>query len=268
MTDEPQGPKWWQASDLKWYPTEQHPDYVASLPPPPKLPPPPTPVTPTQSPVTTTGPSGARKVWFVLAGLALLAFAVLVVEGVEFKYLPHPLVIVVMIAVVIIGVTIAVRSGHSGADKVVFVIATVLVAVAVPLASNFVVYTVFLGNGSASGVARSSNNSSFCPDFLKLWDGSQGVWSAIMAVQEADAAKEYRAHGWSNTALLTAATHAETLAAEAPSDQLKTDFTNIAQTLKAHANLDLTYHGTGNEALEVNASTLTARCRIQGSSGH
>ena len=103
-----------------------------------------------------------------------------------------------------------------------------------PLASNFVVYTVFLGNGSASGVARSSNNSSFCPDFLKLWDGSQGVWSAIMAVQEADAAKEYRG-AWMEQycVLLTAATHAETLAAEAPSDQLKTDFTNIAQTLKA-----------------------------------
>jgi hypothetical protein len=24
MTDRPQGPGWWQASDLKWYPPEKH----------------------------------------------------------------------------------------------------------------------------------------------------------------------------------------------------------------------------------------------------
>ena len=34
MTDEPQGPGWWQAVDLKWYPPEQRPD-PAALPPPP-----------------------------------------------------------------------------------------------------------------------------------------------------------------------------------------------------------------------------------------
>ena len=34
MTDEPQGPGWWQASDLKWYPPEKRPD-PATLPPPP-----------------------------------------------------------------------------------------------------------------------------------------------------------------------------------------------------------------------------------------
>ena len=51
MSDVSQGPGWWQASDLKWYPPELHADYVApptpspTLPPPPKLPPPPTPVT-------------------------------------------------------------------------------------------------------------------------------------------------------------------------------------------------------------------------------
>jgi hypothetical protein len=32
MTDEPQGHGWWQASDLKWYPPERHPDYTAALP--------------------------------------------------------------------------------------------------------------------------------------------------------------------------------------------------------------------------------------------
>ena len=35
MTDGPQGPGWWQASDLKWYPPEKRPDYAAALPPPP-----------------------------------------------------------------------------------------------------------------------------------------------------------------------------------------------------------------------------------------
>jgi serine/threonine protein kinase len=34
MTDGPQGPGWWQAADLKWYPPEQRPD-PAALPPPP-----------------------------------------------------------------------------------------------------------------------------------------------------------------------------------------------------------------------------------------
>src|ERR1700722_9886712 len=32
MTDEPQGPGWWQASDLKWYPPEKRPDTAASPP--------------------------------------------------------------------------------------------------------------------------------------------------------------------------------------------------------------------------------------------
>lgn len=39
MSDTSQGPGWWQASDDKWYPPEQHPDY--SPPPPPPTPPPP-----------------------------------------------------------------------------------------------------------------------------------------------------------------------------------------------------------------------------------
>jgi sugar lactone lactonase YvrE len=42
MSDGSQGPGWWQASDLQWYPPELHADYGAPLPPPPKLPPPPT----------------------------------------------------------------------------------------------------------------------------------------------------------------------------------------------------------------------------------
>lgn len=41
MSEASQGPGWWLAADLKWYPPELHADYVAPLPPPPKLPPPP-----------------------------------------------------------------------------------------------------------------------------------------------------------------------------------------------------------------------------------
>ncbi|MGO9507488.1 MAG: hypothetical protein ACLPXZ_09130 [Mycobacterium sp.] len=35
MTDGPQGHGWWQASDLKWYPPEKRPAYMAALSPPP-----------------------------------------------------------------------------------------------------------------------------------------------------------------------------------------------------------------------------------------
>jgi hypothetical protein len=40
MSDVSQGPGWWQASDLKWYPPESQPNY-APPPPPPSQPPPP-----------------------------------------------------------------------------------------------------------------------------------------------------------------------------------------------------------------------------------
>jgi hypothetical protein len=235
MTDEPQGPKWWQASDLKWYPPELHADYVAppaaNLPPPPTLPPPPC-VTPTQSPVTTRGPSGQRKVglvlaglalviavllrinnsirviplptvseaeadlgfivvwvvlfaviivwsghhrqrkvWFVLAGLALLAIGARVVgdlvmpmilgrvtpRGLERRLLSS----LVMVAIAIVGVTIAVRSGQSGARKATLVIAALFVAVAVP-AAEILFYPSLLGMsspGSSPGIGGSSEFS-------------------------------------------------------------------------------------------------------------
>lgn len=35
MSDIAQGPGWWRASDGRWYPPEQHPTYLSSLPPPP-----------------------------------------------------------------------------------------------------------------------------------------------------------------------------------------------------------------------------------------
>lgn len=34
MTETPQGPGWWQASDQKWYPPERHPNHVAAAGPP------------------------------------------------------------------------------------------------------------------------------------------------------------------------------------------------------------------------------------------
>jgi hypothetical protein len=43
MSTGPQGHGWWQSSDLKWYPPEDHPNYVA---PPPRAPETYTPVTP------------------------------------------------------------------------------------------------------------------------------------------------------------------------------------------------------------------------------
>lgn len=36
MSDASQGHGWWEASDSKWYPPEDHPDYVDPRPPPPK----------------------------------------------------------------------------------------------------------------------------------------------------------------------------------------------------------------------------------------
>ena len=36
MSDAPQGEGWWEASNSKWYPPEDHPDYVVTRPPPPE----------------------------------------------------------------------------------------------------------------------------------------------------------------------------------------------------------------------------------------
>ena len=152
MSEVSQGPGWWQASDLKWYPPELHADYVA--PPPPAtrtLPPPPEPVPPTQPPVPAKGLSGQRKI-VVLAGLALLAFADLVLIPVT-----NLLAALVLVAIVIIVVTIALRSGQSGAPNVMSVIATVLVVVVLPAAAGILVNLLFGVGGGSSGVAGSTN---------------------------------------------------------------------------------------------------------------
>ena len=289
MSDVSQGPGWWQASDLKWYPPELHADYVApsppvtlTLPPPPKLPPPPTvppptPVTPTQPPVTTKSPSGRRKVGFVLAGLALVIALLAVdfsVNG-EGGHKFVGLLAMIAVAIWIIGVTIAVvRSGQSGSRKVIFVIAMALVVLLALPGAVYEVRNRFYPHFFQQWSPGSPNSSSFCTDFHNLWDSVNGVNSAIMAVQAYDVGGSpyggggSRPPGWSDSDLQTAAKNAETLAAEAPSDQLKTDFTNIAQTLSAAATGDYRYHGTGSENLDVNGSTLIARCRLQGAPGH
>jgi hypothetical protein len=98
MTDRPQGPGWWQASDLKWYPPEQHANYVA----PPSSPA--TPATPTPSPGTASrnamtpppqsgppysGPS-RRTLWLVVAGVGALIAVILVVVGGQHPSQPAP----------------------------------------------------------------------------------------------------------------------------------------------------------------------------------
>ena len=60
MSDTSQGPGWWRASDDRWYPPEQHPDYVPrAAPPPPPVPPvPQAPVAPLDPPPFGPGVAG------------------------------------------------------------------------------------------------------------------------------------------------------------------------------------------------------------------
>jgi len=120
MSEVSQGPGWWQAADLKWYPPELHADYVppqpSTLPPPPKLPPP-----PTQPPVK-KGP--ARSVWFVLAGLSLpaVAFLRLGPRGIPFA-----------VALVIASVTLAVRSRKGDTGGVIGAVVGIFAVFAISL---------------------------------------------------------------------------------------------------------------------------------------
>ncbi len=57
MSDTPQGPGWWQASDGQWYPPEQAPAQPATPPPAPSVPPP----LPGGGPATTPGFAGASS---------------------------------------------------------------------------------------------------------------------------------------------------------------------------------------------------------------
>jgi Family of unknown function (DUF6131) len=72
MTELSQGPQWWQASDLKWYPPERHPNYEA----PPPAPPPRPAERPPPEIGTPPPPSGQRPrrrlTWPLIAGIVLI----------------------------------------------------------------------------------------------------------------------------------------------------------------------------------------------------
>jgi hypothetical protein len=112
----------------------------------------------------------------------------------------------------------------------------------------------------------SSNSSSYCADLDKFWFAPDGLENILIDVQIGDE------HGqppssYKGSELQTAAKNAKTLAAEAPTDQLKTDFTNIAETLSAAAMGNYTYHGTGSEMEDVAGSA--GHCVVQqGRPGH
>jgi hypothetical protein len=151
MTDRPQGPGWWQASDLKWYPPEQGADYVAP------------PSTSAQPPSTTRDRTGRSKVWFTLAGTALLLVtAALVASRVLLgNFLPG---LVLIAAIAIIAITVAVRSSQSVAHKAMAVTAIALVLAAAVPASLKVVYPAyhhFFDDGStqASSPPQASRSS-------------------------------------------------------------------------------------------------------------
>ncbi len=206
MTDQPQGHGWWQAADLKWYPPELHADYVPPLPSPPILPHPPklppTPVTLTQPPVTAKCPPGQRKVGFVLVGLVLLAIAVMLVAphliwdfatGFTSWRLMVGAALLIVVAIAIIGASMAVRSGQSPARTVVFVgvIAIVLVVFALPvvyLGPRYLVYRHFFnsfekrsssssgGGGSSTGTPSAGAGTASPQQNRVLVDGQdQGV---------------------------------------------------------------------------------------------
>jgi Mycobacterium 19 kDa lipoprotein antigen len=150
VTEQPQGPGWWQASDLKWYPPEQN--ATSAAPPSPEPPP-----SPAQAPVTVKGKSGAPKVWFAVVGTAVVVVIAALVAGRVLlgSFLPGLLLVA---AVALIGATVVVRSGRSVQRKALLVTAVVLVvAVAVP-ASLKVVYPTyhhFFNDGTSQASPRS-----------------------------------------------------------------------------------------------------------------
>jgi hypothetical protein len=87
MSDQSQGPGWWQASDGKWYAPELHPDYRPAVPPPPQVPTSPQPPagqplggwTPAQGPIgqISSDPPPSRpwyrtRVFPIVSGIVLL----------------------------------------------------------------------------------------------------------------------------------------------------------------------------------------------------
>jgi hypothetical protein len=152
MSDRPQGPGWWQASDLKWYPPEKHANYEA----------PPS----TESPIATKSLADRSKVWFTLAGIALILLIAALVAGRVLlgNFLPGVLIVA---AIAAIAATFVIRSGRSARGKAVTVAAIVLVVAAAVPASLKVVYPVyhhfFTGGGTVSSSAPSGGPSGQAP---------------------------------------------------------------------------------------------------------
>lgn len=83
VSDQSQGPGWWMASDDRWYPPEQHPDYVPPVPPPPAptVMLPPTPAAPVGPPLIPTAPGKPAKPWYkrtwvIVVGVILVLGAI------------------------------------------------------------------------------------------------------------------------------------------------------------------------------------------------
>jgi hypothetical protein len=91
MSQAPQGPGWWQASDLKWYPPQGRADYPASLPPSPGM-------QPSVYPPTRQPPPERTPGWTIVS--------LLLVIGV-------PVVLLLVFAVALLAL-IGQAAGHSG----------------------------------------------------------------------------------------------------------------------------------------------------------
>ena len=75
MSDTSQGDGWWEASDSKWYPPEDHADYnPSSLPVPPV---PPVPPAATNEPANSVKPNWWKRKWVISTAVAVLVLIVL-----------------------------------------------------------------------------------------------------------------------------------------------------------------------------------------------
>lgn len=86
MSDQSQGPGWWQASDDRWYPPEQRPGAgPAPAPAPAPMPtvaPPPAPVTPpTAPPAAPPKAPRSQSVWALIGTICIVVIAALVIVG-------------------------------------------------------------------------------------------------------------------------------------------------------------------------------------------
>jgi hypothetical protein len=153
------------------------------------IPPPEIPATrgATQPPITTTGPVLQRRVGFVLAGLVVLTIALQALtffgpsSALQALALFPPFVIVLIILV--LGVTIAVRSGQSRARIAVFVIAMIAGFFAVPST----IYFVKRSSPSSSSPDSRQSPSAFSAYYQKGYEsGKSGFARSNYGVDKAN----------------------------------------------------------------------------------